>query len=350
MLIDWLTLRFPLSLELGQNLVNRLHECMGLTVCVGADGTEKWRKNNLDIDKLRSDSDGIYWSITADGQSTRYLTIGASPASLEHGGCNVFGSLDIEHCSKVLVRSASMALQSVLPVWSKWDCRRIDITANYDMGSAAQVKQGLRLLLSTDAPRRKTNSDKKGGDSVYWNPTSTLAMGKAYHKGAQLRMLQKKGAVLLSAETLEKADNLLRLEHKLGSMFFRRLEGDWKALFTPEYLIKKHHGFFAKVIGSADVEVSDMGTLLKELEKVAPTVGAALAAHKTWALIRSIGYTQTKESTPKATFMRHCALLRAAGLSSADLCAGVVVPFRMRSLVLEQPVLAWDEIKITRAA
>lgn len=346
MLIDWLTLRFPLtSGELGQTLFQRIRDCMGITVCVSADGVEKWRRSNLDIDKLRSDSEGVFWSITADGQSRYYLTIGASPSSLEHGGCNVFGSLDIEHCSKVLVKVASVALCSVLPSWDRWDCRRIDITANYDMGSSAQVKQGLRLLLSTDAPRRRTNSDKRGGDTVYWNPTSTLQCGKAYHKGAHLRMQQRKGHILVSDDTLQKADNLLRLELKLGSMFFRRLDGDWRQLFTPEYLMKKHNDFFSKLIGCGDVEVSDMGILLAELEKVCPTKGLALAAHGTWALIKTLGFSQVRDSMTRARFYRHCQYLRAAGISSADLCAGTVIPFRKRSLVLDQPVTCWDDIR-----
>jgi len=350
MLIDWLTLRYPLDLSLGENLYKRVADCMGLTVCINSDGVEQWRKNNLDIDKLRSDSEGVYWSITCDGNSVRYLTVGASPSSLEFEGCNVFGSLDIEHCSKVLLKFVSRALEAVLPDWSRWDCRRIDITANYDMGSFAQVKQALRLLLGTDAPRRRTNSDRKGSDSVYWNPSSTLQMGKAYHKGAHLRMMQRKGGVCLSEQTLKRADNLLRLELKLGSMFFRRLQGDWKEVLTPEYLTKKHYDFFSKIIGCNDVEVQDMGILLNQLEKHAPSKGQALAAHRTWALIKSIGYIQTKESVPHRTFMRHLSLLRAAGLSSADLCAGTIIPFRQKTLVLQAPVLCWEDIEIERAA
>ena len=344
MLIDWLTLRFPLTNDLGQNVLNRVLDCMGLVVSVGADGVEKWRKHALDIDKLRSDSEGLFWSITADSDSVRYLTIGASPSSIEHDGVNVFGSMDIEHCSKVLIRFASIALGSVLPDWSRWQCRRLDVTANYDMGSSAQVKQALRLLLSTDAPRRRTNSDKRGGDTVYWNPSSDLQAGKAYHKGAHLRFMQSKGRFLLSDSTLQLADNLLRLELKLGSRWFRRLVKDWRELTAPE-LCKVHQDFFSKLIGSNDVEVNDMGTLLNELEKVCPTKGRALAAHRTFALIKTVGYSQTKDSMPKATFMRHCAYLRDAGLSSADLCAGKVLELRKRSLVLESPVLSWDDIR-----
>lgn len=347
MLIDWLTLRLRLDADqLGRNIHDRIMECLGITVCIGSDGVEKWRKHSLDIDKLRSDSPGLYWTITADGQSQRYLTIGASPASIEHDGLNVFGSLDIEHCAALLIGRAGKALRAILPNWMHWQCRRLDVTANYDMGNAAQVKQALRLLLGTDAPRRRTNSDIKGGDTVYWNPSSDLQCGKAYHKGAHLRVQVRRGNLLTDDETLQLADNLLRLELKLGSRWFRRYEerDDWHTM-TPYELTEVHYKFFNELIGGGDVEVYDMGTLLLELERVCPTKGGALAAHRTWALIKTFGYVQTKASVPKATFMRHCAALRAAGVSSADLCAGVVIPFRRQSLVLREPVTGWTQIR-----
>lgn len=346
MLIDWLTLRIKLNVNLGQNLLDRILDCMGYTFCVDSDGNEKWRKHALDIDKLRSDSQGLYWSITADGQSQRYLTIGASPSSIENEGLNVFGSVDIEHCATVLIEHAGRALKAILPNWNNWQCRRLDITANYDMGNAAQVKQALRLLLATDAPRRRTNSDSKGGDTVYWNPTSDLQAAKAYHKGAHLRMMSRRGNILVDDETLDLADNLLRLELKLGARWFRRYEerDDWHTLTAYE-LTEIHHKFFYSLIGGG-VEVHDMGTLLQELEKVCPTKGRALAAHRTWALVKTIGYTQTKESMPGRTFRLHCEYLRLAGLSSADLCAGVVIPFRRQSLVLREPVTSWTQIRM----
>ena len=244
-----------------------------------------------------------------------------------------------------MIKTASIALEAILPCWKGWQCRRLDITANYDMGSSAQVKQALRLLLGTDAPRRRTNSDRRGGDTVYWNPTSDLQMGKAYHKGAHLRMQQRRGNITISEDTLLLADNLLRLELKLGSRWFRRLETDWRQL-SEKSLIEIHQKFFSSLIGDSDIEVSDMQNLLIELEKVAPTKGYALAAHRTFALLKVIGYTQTKESMPKATFMRHCQYLRLAGLSSADLCAGKILELRKRSLVLQQPVLSWADIRI----
>lgn len=347
MLIDWLTLRIPLTPSLGENLLKRIMDCVGITVNIDAYGVEKWRKHSLDIDALRSDEVGLFWTITADGESTRYLSIGASPSSLENAGVNVFGSADIEHCAQVLITHAAKALDAILPNWSKWQCRRMDITANYDMGSPAQVKQALRLLLGTDAPRRRTNSDKRGGDSVYWNPSSDLKAGKAYHKGAHLRMQNRKGNIVCGDDFLTLADNLLRLELKLGARWFRRLHDaghNWQDL-KYSALEFNHREFFSKLIGDSNIEVNDMGTLLTELLKVCPTEGRAKAAHTCFALLKVYGFTQTREQMGRSTFDRHCKFLRAAGLSSADLCAGRVLELRKRSLVLAEPVMSWDEIR-----
>lgn len=352
MLIDWLTLRLRIDAhQLGPVLHQRILQYLGITVCLGADGNEKWRKHALDFDKLRSDAPGLYWTITADGQSQRYLTLGASPSAIENDGLNVFGSLDIAHCATVLIERAGRAFDSILPGYLEWQCRRLDVTANYDMGSPAQVKQALRLLLATDAPRRKSNSDSKGGDTVYWSPTSDLQSGKAYHKGPQMRMRVRKGDLLIDDETLELADNLLRLELKLGSRWFRRYEDkyDWHTL-TPYELTNIHHKYFVSLIGDGAVEVHDMGTLLIELEKVCPTKGRALAAHRTYALIKTLGYVQAQESMPGRTFRDHCAFLKAAGFSAADLANAddkdrVLIAFPRRTMLLSEPVTSWTQIR-----
>ena len=352
MLIDWLTLRYPLDDSLGVNLHQRLRDYMGVTVNIDSNGVEKWRKHSLDIDTLRSDCAGLFWSITGDGKQY-FLNVGASPASIEFDGLNVFGSPDVEHCAKVLLNHVSVGLGAILPHWRKWQCRRLDITANYDMGSPAQVKQALRLLLATDAPRRRTNSDRKGGDSVYWNPSSDLKSGKAYHKGAHLRFLKKKGGFdCVTDEQLDLADNLLRLELKLGSRWFRRLRDaghEWQDI-TLQVLKHQHHSFFKTLVGDSVIEVNDMGTLLVELQKVCPTPARALAVHKTFALIKTLGYTQTQHSIPRATFFKHCVFLRAAGLSSADLCAGKVLELRMKTLLISEPVTSWEHLRARKAA
>lgn len=346
MLIDWLTMRIPLNLSLGESVHKRLMDATNQVVCVNSYGVEKWRKSALDIDQLRSDSEGLFWQVNGDGVQY-YLCVGASPASLEHQGVNVFGSDEINHCVKVLINAASSAISAVLPHPDLWQCRRLDITANYDLGSSAQVKQALRLLLGTDAPRRRTNSDSSGGDTVYWNPKSDLKSGKAYDKGAHLRFHQRKGKINVSDEILDKADNLLRLELKIGSRWFRRLydAGHTWHLLTPAVLRRHHHDFFKTLIGDNVIEVNDMGTLLHELLKVCPTEGRANAAHCAWALIKTLGYTHTEKMMGRSTFQRHLKYLRAAGLSSADLCAGTVLQFRQRALVLHEPVMAWSDIR-----
>lgn len=346
MLIDWITLRHPLD-AFGDALTERIRANLGRVVQVSPAGEVLWEKAQPDWDAIRSDSMGLFWSITGDNTGLLYLTLGASPSSLLHAGVNVFGDLSVESAARTVLGFAAKALGCILPDWQAWQCRRLDITANYDMGSAAQVKQALRCLLATDAPRRRTNSDTRGGDTVYWNPSSDLQAGKAYHKGAHLRMRVRKGDIVLDDDRLSQADNLLRLELKLGSRWFRRMAekgGDWRR-FSAEYLVQLHQEFFWKVIGLAKVEVSDMGKLLEELEKVAPTKGRALAAHRTWALIKTVGYSQTKDSMPRSTFFLHCGYLKDAGISAADLCAGKVLEFRRRGLVLSAPVLSWDEIK-----
>lgn len=208
MLIDWLTLRFPLSGSLGYELNSRIMSAMGHMTKVSPHGVIEWTKPVPDWDAIRSDSSGLFWSITGDADSVYYLTIGASPSSLINDGLNVFGSLCVEDASMTLISFACRALGSILPDWRSWQCRRMDITANYDMGNSAQVKQALSLLLRTDAPRRKSNSDSKGGDTVYWNPVSDLRSAKAYHKGAHLRYQAKRGNVCIDHELHELADRL----------------------------------------------------------------------------------------------------------------------------------------------
>jgi II/X family phage/plasmid replication protein len=282
----------------------------------------------------------LCWHIVGDGLEY-YLSIGASPASLQYG-INVFGSDDIKECAAILINTCQKALDCILPPLEKWQCRRIDVTFNYRMQSLQQVRQALREFRKGDGTRQKASVPK--GDTVVWGQGSDLISGKAYAKGPQLRYLQKrrKDGFEVADDTLDLADSLLRLELSLRSRWFRRLKTNWFDL-TTEQLTKFHADYFGKFIGK--IEVTDMGTLLQELEKVTPTKGRALAAHRTWALIKSIGYETTKESMPKTTWFAHVAYLRAAGVSQADLMTGNVIPFRRDTISLGQAVTSWEELR-----
>lgn len=344
-LIDWLTLRFPLGQELGQALSDKVRSCLDRVMCCDAEGEMKWESRKLDIDALRSDSAGLFWMVQGDGKHD-YLTIGASPASIEHG-VNVFGSCDIQHCAAVLVKEASKQLAAILPHPSKWQCRRIDITGNFVLPDASSVKQALRQLCLADGGRRKA-SNGRAGDTVYWNASSDLVKGKAYHKGPHLAHLCRKGKVDLSEDLLALADRVLRLEHTRGARWFRRLAESGRSWFalTCQELEAFFVEFFGRVVDGVEVKDMDRMELVKLIEvNSATTPGRALAAFNSYVNIRTYGFEVMKESMPRATWQKHLRMLRAAGISDADLQQGNVVQFRPVKIVLAQPVMSWDEIR-----
>ena len=57
-LIDWLTLRLPISTSSHPAIYSRLADCIGHLVCSDASGQVQWVQRTLDIEALRSDSQG----------------------------------------------------------------------------------------------------------------------------------------------------------------------------------------------------------------------------------------------------------------------------------------------------
>lgn len=346
LLIDWLTLRIGLGETLGLALTERIRSCCNTVHCVNSDGEMVWSKKALDIDALRSDTPGICWMMQSDGKQD-YLVIGASPASLEHG-CNVFGCLDIQHCAKVLIQRASKALDSVLPNYAFWQCQRVDITGNYVLPDAASVRQALRQLSLADGGRRRATTKKRGGDSVYWNPTSDLVKGKAYHKGPQMAYLRRKGLLEVTDDLISLGERLLRLEHTRAARFFRDLRKagrNWWEL-TQEQLTNFYMEFFGPVTGGVEVREMERTELVKRIQDAnGITEGRAQAAFTTYRNIRSDGFEVVRDYTAKATWFRHLRYLKIAGISASDLQQGNVVQFRPVRIILAQPVGSWDEIR-----
>jgi len=339
-MIDWLTMRCDFAV-LPEAIRASLMDCTGRIRYTDKNGEIQWEKVIGDFSNLRSDSPGLYWQVQGGTDHKLYLVIGASPSSLLNQGVNVFGSDDIVDCSLVLIQAAQKALTCFLPHYTLWQCRRIDITENYQLQSSQEVKAALRCLLGADSGRTKAST--VAGDTVVWNKGSDLLSGKGYHKGPQLEQLVRKGRICLSPEMQLAADKLLRLELKVGSRWFRRSDEHWTAL-TPEKLRKLHGDYFSRFFGK--IEVSDMGTLLNELEAVSPSPGQALAAHRTWALIRAVGSDQARSSMPRTTWFRHTSILKKAGFSDADLLAANVLPFRQKMITLESPVRSWSDMGV----
>lgn len=349
LLIDWLTLRVRIE-SCSLTIQDRIHACLGRVTCTDPDGVVKWQKQQLDIDKLRSDSQGLYWSAQSDGID-EFLVIAGSPASMR-SKVNVFGDLDIKSGADLLRRAAMKALLAYLPEVEFWQCRRIDITGNYVLPDGGSVRQALRQLLNTDGVRRKASSNKRGGDTVYWNPTSDLTKGKAYHKGPQLAVLLRKGKIGESDITTEQmclADRLLRLEHTRGSRWFRRFEqagGKWWQL-NAVALQHLYRDFFGPLTGG--LEVKDMGReqIVRQIEVASHvTQQQALQAFATYRNIKADGFEETKSSMARRTWCRHLKILRIAGFSDAQLCAGNVVPFQAVRVLLARPVTSWADIRM----
>lgn len=346
LLIDWLTLRIGLGATLGNALTQRIRECCNTVQCCNSDGEVVWSKKALDIDALRSDTPGICWMMHSDGKE-EYLVIGASPASLEYG-VNVFGSLDVQHCAKLLIERAGKALQSVLPCFRFWQCQRIDITGNYVLPDAASVKQSLRQLSLADGGRRRATTKARGGDSVYWNPTSDLVKGKAYHKGPQMAYLRKKGLLDVSDDLISLGDRLLRLEHTRAARFFRELRqaGKWWWDLTQDQLTGYFMEFFGPVTGGVEVREMERTELVKRIQDAnGITEGRANAAFTTYRNIRADGFEVVREYMAKATWFLHLKYLKAAGVSACDLQQGNVVQFRPVRIILAHPVGSWDDIR-----
>lgn len=337
-MIDWLTLRTPIDNFLDDHLFEKFHKFVGVMTITNGDDEVIRSKPVFDVDRVPSSATGLYWQISSDGKQ-KYLVVGASPASLEFGN-NVFGSDDINHCANILLRKASLALGIIVPPPSAWQCRRIDVTHNYLMDSQAQVKQVLRELRQGDGVRQKASVPK--GDTVYWGQDSDMIGAKAYDKGTQIEaMLKKKKFTELSLQQIDVSKKILRLELSLKRRWFDR-HTEHYSTFTPDFLNVQHNNYFHQFIGKT--EVTDMGHLLELLTAVTPSHGQALAAHRTWALIKSIGYEQTQSSMPRSTFARHRKYLRDAGLSHADLQSATVLNFRRKTLEITMPIESWHDL------
>jgi II/X family phage/plasmid replication protein len=351
-LIDWLTLKLPISATSHPALFARVAEYSGHVAGWDCDGEILWQKRVMDIDALRTDSPGLYWQLTGDGKSD-VLVIGASPASLEHG-LNLWGSCDIQHCADVLIAHASKSLQLLLPGRDSWSVRRLDITANYALPDSTSVKAALAQMLVSDGSRRRAGSGKGAGDTVSWNPSSDLKKGKAYHKGPQVLHLVKKNklgqtAYPLQPEHFDLMHQLVRLEHTLGSRWFRRLEeggGNWQHL-TTQKLIDLHTEFFTPLLGHG-IEVKHMErTQIIAAIMIANqcTENQAKAAFTTYRNCREDGFIQTQDSMVKRTFQHHQKLLRAAGISDMHLRTAKLIPFPKVRFDIARPVASWDDIR-----
>lgn len=340
MLIDWLTLRTKISDLQESELLELIPYLAKMEITNLANDQVIQTKLVIDIDAVRSDFQGLVWSISSNGRD-KYLNIGGSPASIENGS-NLFGSGDYQHCKKIIIKHAQKALRGCLVPSSNWHPRRIDITQNYFLQSRTQVKDALHMLRASDGMRQKSTVK---GDSIYWGESSKYRKGKAYDKHTQAKELIKRAEKLKNTppytpEQLKQMENILRLELTLGRQWFDEHPNEDN--LKQDYLIEEHEAFFTKFIG--DSEVSDMDTLFKNLQLTAPSIGIARSAYSTYLMIKQNGYHHTFEHMKPRTFYMHKKALLSAGLCEADLTNGNIIELRKRKITMT-PVYNWEHLQ-----
>ena len=229
-----------------------------------------------------------------------------------------------------------------LPDPLRWVVSKVDVTGNLLLPNLADVRQALMILRNCEGGRYRVS--QQAGDTVYWSHRSKLKSGKAYAKGPHLGHLMKQNDYdgrPYNADEIEQASLLLRLELSLKAQWWRERSGrPWHEI-TPEQLKTGWRAYFERMMG--DVEVTEMN-IEQRVQAVAPTQGQAKAAIGCWALIKAYGWEKAREMSSARTWYRNLKVLRAAGLSDADLSAGNVVAIR-RPLIQCQLVDSWDELR-----
>ncbi len=343
MLIDWVTVRIPLQ-HLNVEARTAALE-LGDRVCCYCPKTGIVRYESHRWESVRSDSHQIAVRAGSD------LWLQGSPARIIGNGCAVFGSgpsaaLDLRGCVDRMVAFVGGQLGVTLPgtncdldTSSDWIVSRVDVTGNLALGSLAEVRAALSVLRNVEGGRYRVS--QQAGDTVYWSHLSKLRSGKAYAKGPHLRYLMKSpkyDGYRYGTDDIQLADNLLRLELKLGREWFRR--NPWKTA-TPAALTAEWNNYFLRMIGGVEVETDN--DLQERIISAAKTEGQGRAAYGCWVMIQNEGWERAREFFTKTTWYRNLQILRAAGLGDADISAGQVVPLRRR--VMEARLITnWSQL------
>lgn len=351
MLIDWVTARVPLD-QLSPAARQAALE-LGDRTCRYCPKTGEVRYEAAVWESVRSDSHQIAMKAGSD------LWIQGSPARVIGCGDAVFGSgasaaLDLLGCVDRMRLFVAGRLGCDLPPADRWIVSRVDVTENLLMDSLPEVRQALSILRGVEGGRYRVSSQQ--GDTVYWGGKSRLRKGKAYAKGPHLASVMRnpahQGRAYTPAE-VALAGRLLRLELTLGREWFAR--NDWRRV-TAANLRTEWESYFYRMIGSAEV-TADCDLQERVINAALATVvgkksdgsdrygteGMGRAAYGCWLAIKNEGWERAREFFSRSTWYRHLLILRAAGLSDADLSTGSVVLLR-RSVIDCRPVSSWADL------
>lgn len=334
-MIDWLTLKID-GTRLEPEAIQRLRALSGRVIKLDAQGGIEWE--SAARENIRSDSHQV--TVCMGGE----LTVCGSPARVM-GTSNVFGSGDIRACARAMLAFVRSRVNVLLPDIQSWRCTRVDVTHNYDLLTAANVRAALLSLRHAEGGRYQLRTT---AESVYWSVRSQHRSGKAYAKGPHLEYQMKKGTTEVSPDELQLSHRLLRLELSLRSQFWRQqVDKPWHE-FSEAELDQFHEVYFGALVGS--VEVTEMSNVQQRCVEAALdmglTEGRGKAAYAHWCLMKAEGYEHAKDLVARRTHYQHQKILKAAGLSWADFQAGRVVQLRRTPLVLAQPVRSFSDMRL----
>jgi len=330
-MIDYLTICRELKTNEYETIRKYLEDKPQIMKYTPSTGVIEWQFPVRE--KIRSDNNEVMLHVT-----NNRITLSGSPAISSGNITNVFGSDNVFKSILAHLQAAQPLVQFSLGHPEDFRIVRLDITYNYDLGSASNVRQALAYLRLADSGRFRVRTQS---ETVYWNQSSNLRSGKAYHKGEHLRYLQRKRGDNIEPERILLADRLLRLELKLGGAWFRRQRKANLDIINYDYKTE-HNKYFEQFIGN--IEVNDMN-LHERICKAAPTEGQGLSAYRTWSLIKVVGAESARLSMPKSTWYRHTHILKKAGLTSSDFTSGNILPFRKRVIELQAPVQSWEDLE-----
>ncbi|WP_279116467.1 phage/plasmid replication protein [Acidithiobacillus thiooxidans] len=267
------------------------------------------------------------------------IEVSGSPSYSAGFKHNVFGIRSALDAGIAHLNAASDAIgANVLGDSNDWSMSRIDVTANFDMGSPENARAALGALRLSNAPRRRQTSPTD--EVLRWGNAQWLS-GTAYIKGTDPVMKLGLKSGLLTPQFVAYANTLLRLELRIGRGFILRKEIKWDSTTEPEFG-KFYDDYWNVLVG--DAEVFDMSDIFPALTQVAPSEAQARAAFRTFLLIRQVGESVVRESMPGRTWRRHVSFLRSAGLSWTDITTGQITPLRRKAVVLGSPVTEYKQV------
>ncbi|WP_428625426.1 phage/plasmid replication protein, II/X family [Sedimenticola sp.] len=340
-LIDYLSLFLPREAYPAWEGWERVKQSLDRIVRFDpATGAQKWEI--LASEPLRSDSHQINVKVTASG-----ILIFGSPARVQGSGCALFGTglatRDARQSGLEMVRFVCDQWKiPMIPVIETWQCRRMDITRNFDTGSKENAIQVVNELRGTEGGRYR--GDSRHATTITFNHNSQLARAIIYVKGPQLRKQMKKNTytgLRYSADQLDQADRLVRFERRLMSQYWRenRSGKPWYT-WTWKDCMAEWDKYFGRFLGS-EIKVTDSNQIEK-IQEAAPTPGQGRAAAATWAMIQTLGHDAVKTAMAERTWYLHKKILLAAGIGEAELQKGKLIPI-YRKIVL-RPVESWHDL------